>query len=51
MKKCPYCGHINDDSRWNCEHCYAGFPTEKKQEIKEDKKEEGVSTPRKRTRI
>lgn len=30
MKKCPYCGHENDDSEWKCSKCKAGFPNENK---------------------
>lgn len=26
MKKCPYCGHENDDTAWKCSKCQAGFP-------------------------
>lgn len=37
MKKCPYCGHMNDEQAKACDHCYAGFPVEK-QEEKEPKK-------------
>ena len=29
MKKCPYCGHENDDTAWKCSKCQAGFPNEK----------------------
>ena len=28
MKKCPYCGHENDDAAWKCDKCQAGFPSE-----------------------
>lgn len=28
MKKCPYCGHENDDTAWKCGKCQAGFPHE-----------------------
>lgn len=27
MKKCPYCGHENEDN--HCKHCYAVIPEEK----------------------
>ena len=50
MKKCPYCGHINDDDRWNCSRCYAGLPEEKKPEEKTDKEPEHENAPRKRIR-
>ena len=33
MKKCPYCGHMNDDQAKGCQKCKAGFPqTEEKTE-------------------
>lgn len=32
MKKCPYCGHINDDNATRCDRCYAGFPAEEKRQ-------------------
>jgi len=48
MKKCPYCGHMNDDDRKTCEHCYAGFPEEKEPE-KETKETERVSRKRVRS--
>lgn len=47
MKKCPYCGHSNEDSRKTCERCYAGLPEEKKPES-ETKEPERI--PRKRVR-
>lgn len=28
MKKCPYCGHRNDDNATGCAKCKAGFPRE-----------------------
>ena len=41
MKKCPYCGHENDDKAENCERCYAGISAEKqdKKPVKADKKQ------------
>ena len=40
MKKCPYCGHGNDEYAEVCEHCRAGLPAEKQKEQprKADKK-------------
>ena len=32
MKKCPYCGHMNEDTATGCSHCYAGFPAEEQEE-------------------
>lgn len=29
MKKCPYCGHMNEDSARGCKRCSAGFPDDK----------------------
>ena len=29
MKKCPYCGHEQDDQNKICERCHAGLPKEK----------------------
>lgn len=37
MKKCPYCGHHNEDNAEICERCYAGLPKETKPEQKEKK--------------
>ena len=31
MKKCPYCGHGNDEQVKVCGHCYAGLPAEKQE--------------------
>ena len=28
MKKCPYCGHMNDEENTVCGKCSAGFPYE-----------------------
>ena len=30
MKKCRYCGHMNEDEAAVCERCFAGFPHEEK---------------------
>ena len=38
MKKCPYCGHEQDDQQKCCEKCHAGLPAEKKTEVKPLKK-------------
>ena len=32
MKKCPYCGHGNDEQAKTCEHCFAELPVEKQTE-------------------
>jgi len=32
MKKCPYCGHEQNDQNKICERCYAGLPDEKPEE-------------------
>ena len=32
MKKCPFCGHENDDQATGCAKCFAGFPNEKSEE-------------------
>lgn len=32
MKKCPYCGHNNNDNAVSCEHCYARLPEEKQKQ-------------------
>ena len=37
MKKCPYCGHENDDKETQCQHCYAGLPQETKRKQKSEK--------------
>ena len=29
MKKCPYCGHENDEQTKVCERCKAGIPRDK----------------------
>ena len=29
MKKCPYCGHENENDAWKCSKCQAGFSHEK----------------------
>ena len=34
MKKCPYCGHLNDDAATGCSKCKAGFPHEEPKEEK-----------------
>ena len=34
MKKCPYCGHLNDDTATGCSKCKAGFPHEEPKEEK-----------------
>ena len=44
MKKCPYCGHENEDQAENCERCRAGLPheetnTEKPKRVKRNNKE------------
>lgn len=31
MKKCPYCGHEQNEQNKNCEKCYAGLPADKKE--------------------
>lgn len=36
MKKCPYCGHDNEDKAVCCARCYAGIPQEK---LETEKKE------------
>ena len=30
VKKCPYCGHMNEDESRVCDKCFAGFPHEEK---------------------
>lgn len=30
MKKCVYCGHMNENESVVCEKCFAGFPHEEK---------------------
>ena len=42
MKKCPYCGHINDDDSSNCAHCYAGIPAEKQEKEAKKPQKRGV---------
>ena len=37
MNKCPYCGRDNEDKALNCSHCFAGLPTEKKEEKEAEK--------------
>ena len=32
MKKCPYCGHENDDTALKCSKCKADFPNEETEE-------------------
>jgi len=32
MKKCPYCGEVNDDSAKNCVKCFAGIPAKEQKE-------------------
>ena len=32
MKKCPYCGHGNDEQAKTCERCSAGLPVVKREE-------------------
>ena len=44
MKKCPYCGHENDDTAWKCSKCKAGFPNE------EQTKDNSDSTVKTKTR-
>lgn len=41
MKKCPYCGTMNDEQNANCEKCFAYIPAEKpKEQPKKAKKPE-----------
>ena len=42
MKKCPYCGHDNEDKAEICAHCFAGMP-----EPKQEKPRESVKDPKK----
>lgn len=32
MKKCPYCGHENENNAERCGHCFAVFPAVKQEE-------------------
>lgn len=50
MKKCPYCGHGNDDKTEVCVNCCAGFPKETKQEEPKHEEEETVHVTRRKTR-
>ena len=45
MKKCPYCGHENDEQTKVCERCRAEIPHEKKlpESTKENSAEVNVS--------
>lgn len=43
MKKCPYCGHDNDDRNEVCEHCKADISHE-------ETSKESVKSSRKKTR-
>lgn len=38
MKKCPYCGHENEDGATTCQRCYAGFPKVDETKNEQDKK-------------
>lgn len=40
MKKCPCCGHENDDNAVRCEKCYVGFPKENDNDKQEESVEE-----------
>ena len=40
MRKCPYCGHENDDNAVRCERCYAGFLDENDNKEQEESEEE-----------
>ena len=48
MKKCPYCGHMNDDERTNCDKCFAGFPHVEKNLPDDTKVNSEKGTERKR---
>ena len=37
MKKCPYCGHENDEQAKTCERCSAGLPVLKREESESKK--------------
>jgi uncharacterized membrane protein YvbJ len=52
MKKCPYCGHLNDDNATGCGKCFAGFPEEpvKVEEPKQEVEQKEKTALKKRTR-
>ena len=48
MKKCPYCGEVNNDDAVVCQKCCAGLPVEEAKE--EETKHEETRASRKKTR-
>lgn len=47
MKKCPYCGHENDDNVNVCGHCCAGLPNGEKS-VKKPIEKESKNSSKKR---
>lgn len=52
MKKCPYCGHENEDNGERCARCSAELPREKEIEenVNNDSEHEEIHAFRKRVR-
>ena len=48
MKKCRYCGHMNDDENKVCEKCFAGFSHEEKNLAESTKENSARSRENKR---
>lgn len=42
MKKCPYCGQVNEDNENRCSKCYAGLPKDKKEEKDKETERESI---------